>query len=195
MIGCALAAVGAVALVRLAVRAGFRRRGWGGGGCGPRGFGRHGHHGHHGAPGYPGEHEQGPYRQGAGPGAEQGPGGFGSGYGPQAWLARELRLTPEQEKVAFAAWDEVREASKKARGEVDRTRADLEKAFGPDLFDAETVGNTFARHDELVEGVRIALTGALAKVHEVLDPSQRRHLAGLLASGGGWFRRWGGWAR
>lgn len=188
MIGCVLAAVGTIALVKMAVH----RRRWGrGGGCGPRGFWRHRHHGHHGHHEFPGG--QGPYRQDGGPGADQGSRDFGSGYGPQAWLARELRLTPEQEKVAFAAWDEVREAAKKARGEVDRTRADLEKAFGPDVFDAETVGNTFARHDELVDGVRAALTGALAKVHEVLDPSQRRHLAGLLA--GGWFRRWGGWAR
>lgn len=178
MIGCAMIALGSVLLFKAARR--HRRWAYGfGGGCGPRfamyghqGHHHHGHHGHHGGP-YRGEHED--HHRGD----------------PRGWLARELRLTPEQEKVASAAFDEVREATKKARGEVDRTRGDVEKAFGPDVFDAETLGNTFARHDELLEGVRGAMTSAMAKLHEALDPSQRRHLASLLA--GGWFRRF--WAR
>ena len=178
MIGCAMIALGSVLLFKAARRHRRWAFGYAGGGCGgPRQFRGH-HHGHGGFH---------PYRDdGEGDRHEHHHRGD-----PRSWLARELRLTPEQEKVAYASWDEVREAAKKARGEFDRTRGDVEKAFGPDVFDAETLGNTYARHDELVDGVRVALTGALAKVHETLDPSQRRHLAGLLA--GGWFRRF--WAR
>jgi Spy/CpxP family protein refolding chaperone len=113
-----------------------------------------------------------------------------SGHGPWGhWGGRhvlfdELRLTPEQEKVVWQAWDELRDAGKAARGEWARSREDLGRAFGPEVFDAEAVGNAFARHDELLDGLRKALTGALARVHDVLDASQRRRFAEILAAAG-----------
>jgi uncharacterized membrane protein len=134
-------------------------------------FRRHGHHGH-------------------GPGFGHGPfggRGFARGFGGPArgglyGLYQALDATPGQEKVIRAAFDEVRTAVGEARGEWKQSRGDVAQAFRADSFDAEIMGNAFARHDEHLERVRKAVTGALAKVHDALDEKQRATLAEWLDS-------------
>lgn len=161
-----------------------------GGGCGRGGMhawsggGGH-HHGHHGGGwgGYRGDehHERG-----------RGRGGFAGfrGWGPRAWVSRlseglsqRLDLTPAQEKVLVQSITEVRESFRKGRGELRETRRDVAKAFRADTFDAESMGETFSRHNNSIDEVRKAVTGALARLHEALDEGQRAKLAEMLEEG------------
>lgn len=140
---------------------------YGGGHCGPRG--RFGHHHHHG------------YRD-----DDDDRGHWRSGFGPRAWvsmLSRRLDLTPAQEKVVRQSFEEVRDAIRKGRGELRDTRKDVARAFRAGSFDAVLMGETFSRHDNTIDEVRKAVTGALARVHEALDERQREKLAQILEEG------------
>jgi hypothetical protein len=95
-------------------------------------------------------------------------------------LFSELDTTPGQEKVIVKAVDEVKTAAREARGELALSRKDLARALGGESFDAEIMGNAFARHDTVLESLRRAATGALAQIHDALDPAQRARLAELL---------------
>ena len=171
--------VGSVCLIAL-FRMHHRRRMWwayhqGHGGC-------EGHHGH----GPFGGHGPGPFGRAGGPfggGFRGGP--FGGGRRGLYGLFSALDATPAQEKVILSAIDEVKQAVREGRGELRQSREDLARAFRADSFDAEVMGNAFARHDEHLERLRKAVTGALAKVHDALDERQRARLAEWLDSTGG----------
>ena len=90
-----------------------------------------------------------------------------------------------------AAVEEMREAGRKARGEVAASRADIAKAMRAPGFDEVLFGEMFARHDSAMEGLRKSAVGALAKVHDALDEKQRQRLADIVENGPG-FRSWGG---
>lgn len=156
------------------------RRGHGGG-CGGYAYGGGGHHAHHGGGwgGYRGDVQQERGR---------GRGGFAGfrGWGPRAWvsiLSQRLDLTPAQEKVLAQSITEVRESFRKGRGELRETRRDVAKAFRAEAFDAESMGETFSRHNNSIDDVRKAVTGALARLHEALDEGQRSKLAEMLEEG------------
>jgi uncharacterized membrane protein len=100
-------------------------------------------------------------------------------------LFEALDATPAQEKVILSAIDEVKLAAREGRGELRHSREDLARAFRADSFDAEVMGNAFARHDEHIERLRKAVTGALARVHDALDEKQRAQLAEWLDSRSG----------
>ena len=59
-----------------------------------------------------------------------------------------------------------------------------------DSFDAESLGEAFAKHDTAISTLRDAGVEGLAKIHEALDEKQRARLAELIESGMG--RRWHG---
>lgn len=183
-------------------RRGFGGGGWGGGGFGGGGFGgdygpppwarrgpfgdhdHHGHHGHHGHHDHP---------RGDGDGR-----GWGRGFGfrgPRDFILRRLseRLdaTPGQEKVIAKALDEVHEAMHAAKKQWKGSRGDVAKAVRGDHFDAVHLGETFAKHDEAIDGLRKAFTSAMQSVHDVLDERQRAVLADLI-EGGGFFGGFGG---
>ena len=151
--------------------------GCGGGGCGGGGRFR-GHRDHDGGR----DHEGGFRRYGWG----------GWGGGPGFFLRaiiEQLDATPEQEKVIATAFREVRDEASKNREEMRRSRADIAKAMRSPGFDEVLLGELFARHDTAMEAMRRTVTGALAKVHVVLDEKQRNHLADLIENGPGFFRR------
>ena len=150
---------------------------WGrhGGGCGygyqGGGYGRRSWGGG-GWGGYPGDHE----------------GGWG---GPSVLLRalfQRLETTPGQEKVIVAAYEEMRAATRDARGEVRTTREDLAKAMRSPAVDEVLFGEMFARHDATLETLRKAGIGAIAKVHDALDERQRARLADMIEAGPGFFR-------
>jgi hypothetical protein len=151
-----------------------------GGACGGRmhgGWG--GHHGHHGWGGHGGH--RGGWREGAG--------------GGDFWLRGlygRLDATPGQEKVIRAAVDEIKEAMKGARAELETSRRDVAKAVRSGAVDEVQLGELFARHDEKLREVRKAFVGALAKVNEALDEDQRKRLADMLEGGFGRFGGFGG---
>jgi hypothetical protein len=152
-----------------------RRRG--GGGCGyGGGFGRRGwggrHHGEYGDHG----------------GDWGGGGGWG---GPSVFLRmlfQRLETTPGQEKVIVAAYEEMRDAARTARGEIRTSRTDVAKAMRSESIDEVLFGEMFARHDTALETLRKAALGAVAKVHDALDEKQRARLADLIESGPSAFR-------
>jgi len=143
---------------------GWGRRSWGGGGWG----------GHQGG-------EEGGW----------GGGGWGGGGGQSMFmrmLFQRLDTTPGQEKAIVAAYEEMRAATREARGEVRTTREDLAKAMRSPAVDEVLFGEMFARHDAALETLRKAGIGALAKVHDALDEKQRGRFADMIEAGPAFFR-------
>lgn len=102
------------------------------------------------------------------------------------WLHRRVGTRPEQEQELEAAIDELlAEIKEELRAELRRSREDLGQIMGEDEFDAGQMGDLFSRHDETLGRLRRALVGALARIHDVLDPEQRGRLAELLRAGDG----------
>lgn len=163
-----------------------------------------GGYGYGGGCGYGGHHGGGWGRRGwgGGWGGHHGEGGYEGGWGGGGWggpsvflrmLFQRLETTPGQEKVIVAAYEEMREAGRKARGEVQASRADIAKAMRSPAVDEVLFGEMFARHDAALEALRKASVGAIAKVHDALDEKQRARFADLIESGPGYFRG-GPWA-
>lgn len=152
--------------------------GWHGGGCGPGGWDHHGWDAR---------------------------GGWDRGGRGPLWmrgLFARLHTTPEQEQAIREVVEDLRAQGTSLRGELGRARGDLASALRSDSVDETALGEAFARHDEGIETMRKALVGALARLHDVLEPRQRAVLADWLearAGRGGPFRshfddRWGGMA-
>ena len=181
MFGFLIGTICLVALVAMIVKHRRQAYGWGGhgwgGGCGRgwhgRGGGFWGGHGHH--------HGM----------------GFGGGSRFDRFFLRglfeRLETTPGQEKVILKAVEDVKQAVRDSRGEVDKTREDVQRAMSTDSFDESAIAAAFIRQDDEISKVRKAVVGALAEVHGALDESQRRTLADILARFGG--RGGGDWRR
>lgn len=194
MIGCVLATVGVIGLLKVAHH---RRHAYGycGGGWGRRSFLHHHMH-------------QGPRHGGFGPGWDDGDGAADWG-GPDAlrggrWGRRfilggvldRLEATPAQERVISAAVEEFQGEAAKLRGELRNSRTDIAGAFRKPQFDEVALGELYARHDTAIEGLRRAFVGLGAKVHDALEEKQRARLADMIEAGprfwrGGLFRGWG----
>jgi len=123
------------------------------------GYGGFGHHGHHG------------HRR-----------GFGGRFFFRRVLER-LDTTPGQEKVIREAIHDLRDEAGSLRSEVRRTRGDLAQALrGPEL-DRAVLDRVFAKHDEVIEKLRVSLLTSADKVHSTLDEQQRKRLADMIESG------------
>jgi len=139
-----------------------------GGGCGHRSWHRGGWHGES-------RHE--------------GRGGFGRNAFLR-WVYEHLDTTPGQERVMKSAVDDFMERARAARRDVEDSRRDVARAMKSESFDAESLGEAFAKHDSAITALRNAGVEGLAKIHEALDEKQRARLAELIESGIG--RRWHG---
>ncbi|MCA9667466.1 MAG: periplasmic heavy metal sensor [Myxococcales bacterium] len=202
--GLVLLFVGLVAF-KLIRRLVWCRRGGGSGGCGGGGGWhgwrhRHHHHDHdchqhdchqhdyhdhsHGHP-YRGEsfdHDHDSAQHGFGP---EGPWprsrrGWQRGA---AFVASRLGATPEQRDALERAAREMHDAVQEQKPELSKTRSDIADALRDADFDAERMGELFARHDVALESVRKAFVGAMAQVHDALDPDQRAKLARFITRG------------
>jgi hypothetical protein len=152
-------------------------------GCGGRwghhhGYG-HGCHGYEDHEGFFGGHAQGAWSRGPW-------GRFGGGMADRwaSMLAWRLEASPSQSEVIRAAFRSVADELHAAADERKTTREDLGKAVGGEQFDEQVMGELFARHDQRLEQIRRSLVGALAKVHDVLEPTQRERLAAMLGRRG-----------
>ena len=107
-------------------------------------------------------------------------GGRWSWRGRMRWLFERLDTSPGQEKVIVQAADDLTEAFEKMRDEPSATRAAIARSLRGETFDSASLRELDARHDELIDNLRKTLRASLSKVHEALDPKQRRELADLL---------------
>ena len=121
-------------------------------------------------------------RDGRGPGPAWRRGGFADRWSDM--LAWQLDATAEQAEVFRKEFRSVREELRSLGDERGATLGDLGKALGGERFDAEVMGELFARHDQRLEQLRRALVGALANIHAVLEPAQRERLAKLIGRRG-----------
>lgn len=127
--------------------------------------------------------------------------GFRGGGGPQSWMLRGLSYrigaTPGQEKVIGEAFENIRNAFSKIHDEKDKARRDVATAFKQETFDHGPMKDAFTRADGILEEIQRTILVELSKVHEALNPEQRKQVADLLENGfgGGWRHQGhgGGW--
>lgn len=96
-----------------------------------------------------------------------------------------LDTTPGQEKAVTAAIDEFRDSARAARQKVMASRGDIAAALREDQFEPERVRAVVSRHAEELATLGDTSARALAKIHEALDPEQRKRLARWIESGPG----------
>lgn len=121
-----------------------------------------------------------------------GPGGRWSWRGRMRWLFERLDTSPGQEKVLVQAADDLTEAFEKMRDELSAARASMARSLRGESFDAAALREMDARQDELIDNLRKTVRASMSKIHEALDPKQRRELADLLEHGWGHGYRYGG---
>ena len=121
-----------------------------------------------------------------------GRGGRSSWRGRMRWLFERLDTSPGQEKVLVQAADDLTEAFEKLRDEMSAARAAMARSLRGESFDAAALREMDARHDELIDNLRKTVRANLSKIHEALDPKQRRELADMLEHGWGYGYRRGG---
>jgi uncharacterized membrane protein len=112
--------------------------------------------------------------------------------GRMRWLFERLDTSPGQEKVLVQAADDLTEAFEKLRDEMSAARASVARSLRGESFDAASLREMDARHDELIDNLRKTVRTSLSKIHEALDAKQRRELADLLEHGWGYGYRYGG---
>lgn len=109
-----------------------------------------------------------------------------AGYGRSRLLFgvfRRLDATPGQEKAILALAEAVAQQLRDSRKELDGARRELAAALGGEALDPLAFDAAFARGGELFTRLSRELQHALAELHEVLDPEQRKQLAEWLADG------------
>jgi len=123
-------------------------------------------------------------------GGDEGPdegGGFGGGpFGvrrPLRFLAYKLELDEKQVAELARILDDLK--TERAQGEVDRRRSlsGFADAVAGPTFDAARAQESAALRVATAERLRDAVTGALAKLHALLDDDQRERLAYLIRTG------------
>lgn len=98
-------------------------------------------------------------------------------------LFERLDTTPGQEKVIREAIGDVMDEAKSARRAFPDTRSNLGAAFAGETLDESAIENALAPADEKIARLRVAMSEALERIHEVLDDEQRQHLARWLSRG------------
>ena len=97
-------------------------------------------------------------------------------------LFERLRTTPGQERVIAEAVSEMRDSARGLRDAGVSFRDEVGKAMEAPAVDEALLGEAFAKQDELLRNAQKAFVGALSKVHEALDPEQRKELARIVGS-------------
>lgn len=154
------------------------------GGCGHRGW--RGHHRHHGGWHRRGGHDhdwEDDVRGFGGGGGWRGPVGRGMGLGGLWGIAEQLELTPSQRGTVKEAMRDLKDKVRGMRSELGKSREDVARVMKSEDFDVEILGELFSRHDDVMTEIRKEVTGALGRIHAVLDDVQRDRLSRLLERG------------
>lgn len=104
-------------------------------------------------------------------------------------LLRRLDLSPAQEKVVFAAADELHEKAAALRDAWVAGRRDVAATIAAPALSPEQATLLVGKFDPPLDALRDAIAAGLGKVHEVLDDRQRRLLGEMIElAGPGAFR-------
>jgi Spy/CpxP family protein refolding chaperone len=145
----------------------LRRRHWRYHGFYGRGFHRHGWHGGGCGGGRFGHH--------------------GNGGGWVMYRAfQELDTSPGQEKAIRSALGELRESLSELRPELRALRSQVAKSLSAEQFDAPELEASLERQAAAAGRIGPVFASVLGRIHEALDPDQRRRLARLVESGPGY---------
>ena len=126
-------------------------------------YGFCGHHGHHG--------HRGRRRR------------RGRRYGGR-WMEAafdRLDTSPEQETEIRSALEELMDEAHNFKRHAGQMKDATEAAFGPSLFDEGPLDEVFAKQDDQIIRMRVAVKHALQRVHEALDEGQRKQLTRWLS--------------
>ena len=131
--------------------------------------------------------------EGFGRGHGRGFGMHGGGHGddgasfgvrrPLRYLAYRLQLDERQTAELARILDELK--TERAQVTVDERRAAsaFADALAADALDAGKLGEAAASRVRSAERLRDAVVTALGRIHGLLDPEQRKHLAFLIRTG------------
>lgn len=130
-----------------------------------RGWGRHGFHGYH-----AGRH-----------------GRFGRRGGWALYRAfEELDTSPGQEKAIRGALGELKSSFDELRPELRAVRSQVAQTLTAESFDGPEFEASLDRQVQALGRVRPVVAHTLGRIHEALDPDQRRRLARFLEAGPGY---------
>ena len=124
--------------------------------------------------------------QGHGGGDDEGEGFGGGAFGvrrPLRFLAYKLELDERQVAELARILDELK--TERAQAEVDRRRSlsAFADAVAGETFDGTRAGEGAELRVKTAERLRDAVTGALGRMHALLDNDQRARLAYLIRTG------------
>ncbi len=103
-------------------------------------------------------------------------------------IFERLDTTPGQEKAILAAASDLREPSERARSEIRESLTEVAQALREDRIDEAKLRQAFSRQRDALGTAQEALLGALSRVHEALNPNQRRELAEWIQSRSHFYR-------
>lgn len=101
-------------------------------------------------------------------------------------MLEELDTTPGQEKVIRAAVSELRASLGELRPGVEQARQKLASSVRGDAFDGTTLEAALQGQARELGAAAAVITRSIEKVHDALDPDQRRRLARWIEVGPGW---------
>lgn len=107
--------------------------------------------------------------------------------GRRRWAMRyvfeKLGTTPGQEKVIEEVADELERKGRAMREELNKLRADLARSMRGEAFDTAQAREAMDRQQTLIDELRSAAIAGMQKIHEALDPEQRKRVGDLLEFG------------
>jgi Spy/CpxP family protein refolding chaperone len=111
----------------------------------------------------------------------------GYGQGRRRWMLRfiseRLGATPGQEKVIQEVIDEVEAKGRAVREEISQLRTNVAKAMRGETFDTAQAREAMDKQQTLIDELRAAAVAGMQKIHEALDPEQRKRVGDLLEFG------------
>ena len=102
---------------------------------------------------------------------------------PLRFLAWKLELSESQMAALAKILDELKTERAQAAVDDRRVTAAFADAIAGDVFDEAKVKEAAAWRVKSAERLRDAVASALAKIHALLEPEQRQHLAYLIRTG------------
>jgi uncharacterized membrane protein len=107
-------------------------------------------------------------------------GGYG-GY----WVFRRLETSPGQEKVIRTALSEARDIFRDYRKSNQGVKQQLAPILEAEVLDEHAVNSWLGERQRSLEELKPRLMDIAKRIHDVLDPEQRRKVARFVANSGG----------